>query len=44
MGNSVVLTCDFEAKVGFVIGLGSKTAHRVVELQNPTRLVLDVKN
>ena len=40
----LVLTCDFEAKVGFVLGLSSKKAYRVVELQNPTRLVIDVKN
>jgi hypothetical protein len=40
----LVLTCDFEAKVGFVLGLNSKKPYRVVELQNPTRLVIDVKN
>ena len=40
----LVLTCDFEAKVGFALGLGSKMPYRVVELQNPTRLVVDVKN
>lgn len=40
----VVLTCDFEAKVGFVFGLNSKKPYRVVELQNPTRLVIDVKH
>jgi hypothetical protein len=40
----LVLTCDFEAKVGFVFGLDSKKPYRVVELQNPTRLVIDVKN
>jgi hypothetical protein len=40
----LVLTCDFEAKVGFVLGLDSKKPYRVVELQNPTRLVIDVKN
>jgi hypothetical protein len=38
------LTCDFEAKVGFVLGLNSKKPYRVVELQNPTRLIIDVKN
>jgi hypothetical protein len=38
------LTCDFEAKVAFVFGLSSKKPYRVVELQNPTRLVVDVKN
>jgi hypothetical protein len=40
----LVLTCDFEAKVGFVIGLNAKKPYRIVELQNPTRLVIDVKN
>jgi hypothetical protein len=40
----LVLTCDFEAKVGFVLGLNSKNPYRVVELQNPTRLIIDVKN
>jgi hypothetical protein len=40
----LVLTCDFEAKVGFVFGLDSKKPYRVIELQNPTRLVVDVKN
>ena len=40
----LVLTCDFEAKVAFVFGLDSKKPYRVVELQNPTRLVIDVKN
>ncbi len=40
----LVLTCDFEGKVGFVIGLDSKKPYRVVELQNPTRLVIDVRN
>ena len=40
----LVLTCDFEAKVGFVLCLCSKTAYRVVELQNPTCLLVDVKD
>ena len=40
----LALTCDFEAKVGFVFGLHSKKPYRVVELQNPTRLVIDVKH
>jgi hypothetical protein len=40
----LVSTCDFEAKVGFVLGLNSKKPYRVVELQNPTRLIIDVKN
>lgn len=40
----LVVTCDFEAKVGFVFGLNSKKSYRVIELQNPTRLVIDIKN
>jgi hypothetical protein len=40
----LVLTCDFEAKTAFVLGLDAKKPYRVVELQNPTRLVIDVKN
>lgn len=40
----LVLTCDFEAKVAFVFGLNLKKPYRVVELQNPTRLIVDVKN
>jgi hypothetical protein len=40
----LVLTCDFEGNVDFVFGLDSKKPYRVVELQNPTRLVIDVKN
>jgi len=40
----LVLTCDFEAKVGVALGVSAKTPYRVVELQNPTRLVIDVKN
>jgi hypothetical protein len=40
----LVLSCDFEAKLGFVLGLDSKKPYRVVELQNSTRLVIDVKN
>jgi len=40
----LVLICDFEAKVGFVFVLDSKKPYRVVELQNPARLVVDVKN
>jgi hypothetical protein len=40
----LALTCDFEGKVVFVLGLVSKKPYRVVELQNPTRLVVDVKH
>jgi hypothetical protein len=37
------VTCDFEADLTFVVGLNTKKPYRVIELQNPTRLLLDVK-
>ncbi|HZI20268.1 MAG TPA: hypothetical protein VEY09_16930 [Pyrinomonadaceae bacterium] len=37
------LICDFEAQVEWVLGLGSPNRYRVLELQNPARLVIDVK-
>jgi hypothetical protein len=37
------LICDFEAQVEWVLGLGSPKRYRVLELQNPARLVLDVR-
>ena len=40
----LVVTCDFESDVEFVLGLSAKKPYRVVELQNPTRLVIDIKN
>ena len=40
----LVTTCDFEGKVEFVAGLDVKRPYRVVELQNPTRLVIDIKH
>ena len=40
----LVTTCDFEAKVEFVAGLDAKRPYCVVELQNPTRLVIDIKH
>ncbi|MEP6698825.1 MAG: hypothetical protein ABJB09_03765 [Verrucomicrobiota bacterium] len=39
-----VLPCDFESDVQLVFGLNAKKSYRVVELQNPTRLVIDVKH
>lgn len=36
--------CDFEADVEWVLGLSSPNRYRVLELANPTRLVLDVKH
>ena len=37
------LTCDFEAEVQWVLGLASQKPYRVVELLNPARLVVDIK-
>lgn len=39
----LVLTCDFEAQVEWVLGLESPTHYRVMELQAPSRLVVDVR-
>lgn len=38
----LMLTCDFEAMVEWVIGVGSPNPFRVLELTNPSRLVVDV--
>ena len=38
------LTCDFEAEVEWVMGVASPNKYRVLELKNPTRLVIDVKH
>lgn len=38
------ITCDFEAELTFVVGLNAKKPYRVIELQNPTRLVVDIKH
>ena len=40
----LVLTCDFEAQVAWVLGLGSPNPYRVMELENPARLVVDVRH
>ncbi|MEA3186313.1 MAG: hypothetical protein QOD99_143 [Chthoniobacter sp.] len=37
-------TCDFEGDVRWVLGVGSPNRYRVVELQDPARLVIDVKH
>jgi hypothetical protein len=37
-------TCDFEAHVTWVLGLGSPNHFRVLELSAPPRLVVDVKH
>jgi hypothetical protein len=37
-------TCDFEAQVAVALGLSSPNRFRVLELSNPTRLVIDIKD
>jgi hypothetical protein len=37
-------TCDFEAQVEWVAGVGSPNAFRVLELKEPTRLAVDIKH
>jgi hypothetical protein len=37
-------TCDFEAEVEWVLGVASPNRFRVLELSNPTRLIVDVKS
>jgi hypothetical protein len=36
--------CDFEAEVGWVLGVRSPNHYRVIELSSPTRLVVDVRH
>jgi len=36
------LTCDFEADVSWVLGVGSPNRFRVFPLANPPRVVLDI--
>ncbi|HLA12881.1 MAG TPA: hypothetical protein VJ023_20010 [Pyrinomonadaceae bacterium] len=38
------LICDFEAQVEWALGLSSPNRYRVLELQNPSRLVVDIKH
>jgi hypothetical protein len=38
----VELTCDFEAVVTWVLGTASPNRYRVLELNDPARLVVDV--
>ena len=38
------LICDFEAEVEWVLGVASPNKYRVLELKNPTRLVVDIKH
>ncbi len=37
-------TCDFEAEVQIVLGVASPNRYRVLELANPSRLVIDVQH
>ena len=36
------LICDFEAEVEWVLGVSSPNKYRILELKNPTRLVVDI--
>jgi hypothetical protein len=36
-------SCDFEGEVQVVLGVSSPNRYRVIELQNPTRLIIDVQ-
>jgi len=38
------LTCDFEAEVTWVLGVQAPHPYRVMELKEPTRLVVDVRH
>jgi hypothetical protein len=38
------LTCDFEADVTWVLGVKAPNTYRVMELHEPTRLVVDVRH
>lgn len=38
------LTCDFEADVTWVLGVKNPNPYRVMELREPTRLVVDVRH
>jgi len=40
----LISTCDFEAEVEWVAGVASPNRYRVLELRNPTRLVVDIKH
>ncbi len=40
----LTIICDFEAQVEWVLGLTGRTPYRVLELEQPPRLVLDVRH
>ena len=39
----IEFVCDFEAEVAAALGVASPNPYRVLELQNPSRLVIDIK-
>jgi hypothetical protein len=41
---ALVLTCDFEAQVEWVAGVRSPEPYRVLELGDPSRLVVDIRH
>jgi hypothetical protein len=43
VARQLVFTCDFEAVVQIVLGVGSPNEFRVVELGDPARLIVDVR-
>lgn len=40
----LMIICDFEAQVEWVVGLAARTPYRVAELSEPPRLVLDLRH
>ncbi len=40
----LTITCDFEALVEWALGLTGQTPYRVIELEAPPRLVLDIQH
>ena len=40
----MAFTCDFEGDVDLVFGVAARSPFRVLELQNPSRLVVDVRH
>jgi len=46
-GNAILkssVICDFEGETGVAMGIKTKAPYKVTMLQNPTRVVIDVKN
>ena len=41
--DQLVLICDFEAQVEWVLGVASPNRYRVMELERPARLVVDIR-